>query len=295
MAELPEKNQTEHGEKKPKQTTLEGAVNESWDATKALTNTIVGSGAISAATKFFGLDGLVTAAAFPAGGFIESRLAKKPFTGKNFRDEAITGALFTPAVWYGVNALREIPKAAGLDGLVNVLGYSVQTAALATGALTFASIPLFNALYYPLKYAVDNKTFKGIGKDFKENYWKGTKRSLYLGIPWAATVAASVAMPVLYPYLFPVLAGFEVLYRLILSKENLNYAKLFNPFTYVPNFLNPFYLAEGAGNLLGRINRTAYSIGSAIGDLFRVTPGSIPAAPIKPTPKAEPAAEQKAA
>lgn len=287
MAEQTEKNQAE-GKEKPKPTTLEGAVNESWHATKASTNTLVGTGAIAASTKFFGLDGLVTAAAFPVGGFIESRLAKKPFTSKNFRDEAITGALFTPPLWYIVNALREIPKAAGLDGLVNVLGYSVPAAALAAGALSYASIPFFNAIYYPLKYLVDNKTFKGIGKDFKENYWKGTKRSLYLGIPWAATVAASVAMPALYPYLFPVLAGFEVLYRLVLSKENLNYAKLFNPFTYIPNFVNPFYLAQGVGSLLGRAYKGIYNLGSAIGDFFRSKPGAAPA--VTPAPKTAPAA-----
>lgn len=261
-------------EKKKQPNSLESAINESGDAVKAAANTLAGTGAVAGATALFGLDGLVTALSFPIGGMIEKRAmaekdgSKKQFTSRHFRNEAITGALLTPVLWYGVNAIRGIPKALGLDGLVNVLGYSMPASALAVGGLTFASIPLFNAIYYPIKYLVDNKTFKGMGKDFKQHYWEGTKRSLYLGIPWSAAIAASVAAPALYPFLFPALAVFEVLYRIVLSKEKLNYAKLLNPFTYIPKFANPFYLIGGTSNLAGRaynqIAKGSYSLGSAI-------------------------------
>lgn len=205
-----------------------------------IANTAVGAAAIGASTAVFGRDGTVTTGSFPAGGFLESRLAGKEFKTKNFRDEAIAGALFSVPLITGVNAIRQVPQAYGLDGLVNVLGYSIPTAALAVGALSFAAIPLLNAFYYPIKYVVDNKSFKGLGKDMKENYWKGTVRGLYLGIPWAGTVAASVAMPAFAPFLFPVLAGFEVAYRVILSKYKLDYKKLLNPLNYMPDFLKPW-------------------------------------------------------
>lgn len=217
---------TENKKKKP--STLEGIL-----------NTTIGAAAIGASTAAFGTDALVTSAAFPAGGFLESRLAGKDFKTKNFRDEAITGALFSIPLVYGVNAMRQLPKTYGLDSMVNVLGYSLPASALAVGALSFASIPLFNAVYYPIKYIIDNKSFNGLAKDFKENYWKGTIRGLYLGVPWAATIAASVALPALSPYLFPILAGFEVAYRVILSKEKLKYLKMLNPLTYIPDFLKP--------------------------------------------------------
>ena len=283
MAEESEKNQAEQGKEKPKPTTLEGAVNESWHAAKASTNTIVGSGAIAGATALFGLDGLVTAASFPIGGLIESRLAKKPFTSKNFRDEAIAGALFTPPLWYGLEAVKQVPKAFGLEGAVtNILGASVPISPYIVGGLTLGALtPALTALYYPLQYAIQNKTFKGIGKDFKENYWKGFKRTLPLTALTSAAVGATYALPYLAPYLFPALAVANIAYRVLLSKEKLNYAKLFNPLTYVPNFVNPFYLVSGAASVGGKIYRgvtkAAYDIGSAIGSLFKKAP--VPAAP----------------
>lgn len=274
----------EKKEKKKQPTSLESAINESGDVVKAAANTLAGTGAVAGAIALFGLDGLVTALSFPIGGMIEKRAmaekdeSKKQFTSRHFRDESIVGALLTPALWYGVNAMRGIPKAFGLDGLINVLGYSIPASALAVGGLTFASIPLFNAAYYPLKYLIDNKTFRGMGKDFKQHYWEGTKRSLYLGIPWSAAVAASVAAPALYPLLFPALAAFEVLYRIVLSKEKLDYAKLLNPFAYLPKFANPFYTAGGLASAIGKnyaeVNKAAYNLGSFVRSIFKKAPAS---------------------
>ncbi len=286
MAEenLEHKVNAQKKEEKPKEIAVgESVSSEIKQASTGLINSTIGAAAIGASTALFGLDGLIFSSAFPAGGFIESKIMdkSKSFTAKNFRDEAITGALFTAPLWYGTNTLRQIPKSLGIDGLVNILGYSIPASALAVGGLTFAAIPLFNSIYYPIKYVVDNKTFKGIGKDFKENYKKTLGRALALGVPWAGAVAASVAMPSLYPFLFPVLAGLEVAYRVALSKEKLNYAKLLNPFTYIPKFANPFYVASGAASAAGRVYgsiTTAISdFGSVVRDWFK-----------KPAPTPEP-------
>ena len=60
-----------------------------------------------------------------------------------------------------------------------------------------------------------------------------------------------------------------------LSKEKLNYAKLLSPSTYVPNFANPFYVANGTASALGKTYRSsttaAYDLGVAVGDLFKKT------------------------
>ncbi|GEM_PF-2659714 len=268
MAENLEQKVSGHPEKKEekKLNAFESASSESSKAARGLVNTTIGAGAIALAAKYFGLDGLVTAASFPVGGMIEKKImaesdeSKKKFSSKNFRDEAIAGAAFTVLLWYGVNYMRGLPGAFGIGGIQN---------ALAVGGMALASPLVFNLFYYPIKYLADNKTFKGLGKDFKEHYWKGTKRAIYtLGLPWSATVATSVAFPALYPILFPILAAFEVAYRVVLSKEKLNYGKLLNPMTYVPNFLNPFYVTSGAASVAaktyGSITTAASDLGTAV-------------------------------
>ncbi|MBI4452886.1 hypothetical protein HY637_05640 [Candidatus Woesearchaeota archaeon] len=242
---------------------------------KGAANTALGAGALGASYAIFGLDGLVTAASFPAGGMIEKRIMKekhdenkdehkdkeeskkkleheREFTSRHLRNESISGFAFNFPLIYGVNALRKLPQYIGLEGVVNVLGYSIPSSALAVGALSFASTPLFNAIYYPLTYFINNKTFKGAGKDLKEQYKKTLGRSMALSALWGTAVAASVAMPAYSYLLFPVLAGFEVAYRLALSRDKLNYLKLLNPFTYLPKFANPVYIVKGLASLAHR-------------------------------------------
>ncbi|MBI2649943.1 hypothetical protein HYX04_01375 [Candidatus Woesearchaeota archaeon] len=295
MADNQEKPQAQDKkEEKPKApTTLESAVDESWHAIKSSANNIVGAGAIAGATALFGLDGLVTAASFPIGARISSKLAGKEFSSSKFRDEAIAGALFTPPLWYGVEAVKQAPKALGLDGLVaNILGTSIPISPFVVGGLALGVLtPALTALYYPLQYVIQNKTFKGIGKDFKENYWKGLKRALPLTTLTSTAIGATFALPYLAPYLFPALAVGSVLYRMLLSKEGkVEYKRLLYPSTYLPNVLNPFYLMSGAASVGGKLYRgvtkAAYDIGSAIrsvvGGLFKAAPS--PAATTAPTP-----------
>lgn len=278
--QAPEKKE----EKKP--TGLENAVNESWNAIKGAANALAGKGAIAGATALFGLDGLVTAASFPIGAKISHGLAGKEFKSKNFRNEAIAGALFTPPLWYGIEAVKKVPAALGLESAVaNILGASMPISPFVVGGLTAGVLtPALTLLYYPLQYAIKNKTFKGAGKDLKENYLPGLKRAIPITLFSSSAVGLSYAAPVFAPYLFPVLALSSVVYRMLLSKEGkIEYKRLLYPSTYLPNFINPFYLASGAGSLLGRGYSTVYRFGSAIADLFK-------RAPAPPKPASAPAA-----
>ena len=278
-------------EEKPKApTTLESVLKESSDAVKASANALLGTGAIAAATGLFGLDGLVTAASFPIGrGILEYTRAdgKGKFTSANFRDEAIAGTLFTPPLWYGIETIKQVPKAIGIEDIVsaNILGTSVSFSPIVAG-LTFGVLtPALTALYYPLQYLMQNKTFKGIGKDFKENYWKGLKRAMPLTALTSTAVGISYATPFLAPYLFPALALANIAYRILLSPEKISYKKLLYPSTYLPNFINPFYLTSGAisvtGKAYGGVTAAAYDMGSALGSaiktLFKATPAPAPA------------------
>lgn len=152
-----------------------------------------------------------------------------------------------------LNAVTELPRYYGIDGLVNILGTSIPAYSLAVAGFTLAAIPVFTALTYPIRYLAANRTFKGLGSDFKEKYLKNTARAmLYLGPVGATAVSLGATLPYLAPYLAPVYLGLGIIYRAITSKEKLHYGKLFNPSTYLPNFLNPFYLAEGLASLISR-------------------------------------------
>ncbi|MBI2658648.1 hypothetical protein HYX05_00915 [Candidatus Woesearchaeota archaeon] len=276
-------------EEKKQPTTLESVLKESSDAVKASTNALLGTGAIAAATGLFGLDGLVTAASFPIGrGILEYAKAdgKSKFTSANFRDEAIAGALFTPPLWYGIEAVKQTPKAYGLEGTVaNILGASVPVSPLLVGGLTFGVLtPALTALYYPLQYLMQNKTFKGMGKDFKKNYWKGLKRAMPLTAISSTMVAAAYAAPYLAPLLFPALALANIAYRIVLSPEKISYKKLGK--TLLSPLYAPFYLAGGiasaAGKAYSKAATAAYSLGSAIGSLFKAAPKPTTAPAVAP-------------
>ena len=288
----------EKKEEKPKETLIESVGSEIKQVSSGFVNSAIGATAIGAATALFGLDGLVTAASFPYGGMIEKRLmtekddSKRQFTSKNFRDESITGALLTPPVWYGIETVNRIPKALGLENAVaDILGYSIPMSPLVVSGLFLGALaPAITALYYPLDYLVKNKTFKGMGSDFRKNYTKGLIRALPLTAVTSAVIGAASALPYLAPYLFPAIAVSNILYRLVLSRESLNYAKLLNPFTYVPKFLNPFYLVGGAANAAYKAAKNLfepiYAIGSTLGEkisnLFKISPK--PAASPAPQP-----------
>ncbi|MDP3765501.1 MAG: hypothetical protein Q8R04_03230 [Nanoarchaeota archaeon] len=292
-----EKTQTPEGKKeeKPKQpTTLESAVNESWSAIKGSTNSVIGAGAIAGATALFGLDGLVTAASFPIGGRIVKKASGKEFTSGNFRDDAIAGALFTPALWYGIEAVKQVPRVFGLDYIVtmNLLGASVSISSTVAGLVFGVLTPALTALYYPLQYVIQNKTFKGLGKDFKQNYLKGLIRTSPLTALTSVAIGATYATPFLAPYLFPALAVANIFYRFFLSPEKLSYKRLLYPSTYLPNFLNPFYLASGTGSLIERISTSLngaydflYKFGRGIHDKIAPKKVTAPAA----APAAQPA------
>ena len=288
--ELEQKGQTtpEKKEEKPKQpSTLEGVVTESWSGVKALTNTALGTGAIAGAGALYGIDGLVTGAAFPLGSRILSKLKGEEFGYNRFRDEAIFGSLWTPISVNSINWVKQIPKAFGLDSIVtNVYGHSVPlTSSLVAGAVTSGLlIPALLGLYYPMEYIIKNKTFRGVGKYLKENYYKGLKQTLPLTIFSGLAVAANYAMPFLAPYLFPAIAVSNVLFKIFAStgEGKREYKRLLYPSTYLPN---PFNAVEGisslAGKVYGSVNSLAYGVGSYIRTLLKSEP--------KPTPAPSPA------
>jgi len=294
----------EKKEEKPKgPKVLESVVDESWNAIKFSTNSIGGAGAMTGAAALFGPDGLVTAASFPIGARIVKKASGKEYPTGNFR-EAIAGSLFTVPAWYGIETVKQIPKAFGLDDIVtaNVLGKSVSISPVVTGLTFGALIPALNAIYYPLQYVMQNKTFKGIWKDFKDNYWKGTKKTLPLSALSSIAIGTTSATKYLAPYLFPALAAANVLYRVLLSPEKIEYKKLLLPSTYLPNMLNPFYLLDGATSVAYKTGSTIYgalggvakgisSLASSFFEALKKTASALQRAVSAPKPAASPATQ----
>lgn len=284
QAEQKQAAQPKEGEKPKGPTTLDRVVNDIWNG---IFNPAIAAGAIGASAALFGIDGLAVAASFPAGrAVVEYAKAdgKGQFTTAKLRDEAIAGALFTPLVWHGINATKQIPKAFGLDGLVtNILGYSVPLSPLVVGGVTAGILtPLVTAIYYPLSYLIEHKTFKGIGEDFKKNYMKGLIRTAPLTVLTSAAVGAAYAMPFLAPYLFPFLAITNIAYRILLSPEKLSIWKLAISPIYAPIY-GAYYLARGAvgaavstvkglASLVYKAYTALHDIGSEFGRPFATAP-----------------------
>ena len=284
----PQPVQAAQEKKEGQPTTLETIAEEASDALRKVGYSALAVGGTAAATIPFGWDGFFIPAGFIGGGFLEDSLSKEPkgFTSKDAAKEAGAGLAFAPAVWSTLKTIELNSIKQFGSNVVNVLSYPISQAGLVAGALTFASIPVLNAIYYPIKHIFDKGTFKGIGEYFRENYWKGTKRSLfYLGLPSAAVVGLATANLIAPYLLFPIYAGLEVAFRLALSDKELNYWKLLNPITYVPNFLKPHYLISGAVNAGSKVyNRaaslaygTGYSLRNFFSELVKSTPTPSPA------------------
>ena len=292
------------GEKEKKPTTLENIAKE---FKSGVIEPVIAAGALAASDWLFGIDGLLIAASFPLGRAIVEYARKDrkgEITTAKLRDESITGALFAPAVLYGVNAVHNLTKASGLDGLVtNILGYSVPVSSIVAGGLAFGVLtPLLAALYYPLSEAVEHKTLnpKTIFADFKKNYVRGLIKTLPLtaltSIAIGATyTGASYTIPFLAsylsflaPYLLPaVIAVSNIGYRILLSPEKISYVKLlFSPIS-APLYLS-YQLATGAVsatiavgknlvNLAYKGFKAFYEAGSGIGKVFEGVPQPAPA------------------
>ena len=267
MAEQAAEQKPKEGEKPKGQTTLDRVVNEVWNG---IVNPLIAAGAIGASYRLFGRDGLILALSFPLGrSLFEYAKAdgKGKLTSGDVRDESISGAVFTGLTKYGVGAVNQVPKAFGLEGMVtDILGYSVSTGALAVGAATGLVLnPLLNAVYYPLQYLIQNKTFKGMGQDFKKNYVSSLIRTAPLSAITSVAVGLAYTMPAFVPFLFPYFALSGIAYRVLMSPEKINYLKLAFAPIILPIY-GAYYLASGA---VGASVSTVKGLASLVYNIFR--------------------------
>ena len=91
----------------------------------------------------------------------------------------------------------------------------------------------------------------------------------------SSLIGASYAVPAIFPFVFPALALYGLysqvqrnLKEKIKEDGKINYKKLLYPSTYIPNFANPLYMAEGLGSLHQRATNKAYDLGSRIANFL---------------------------
>lgn len=304
---MPEETQqaaTTAPQEKPKQPSLSEVIRESIKESGKAVNALVGAGAIAGTYFIGGINTLVVASAFPTGEKISRGLIGKELPSADFRDQGFLGALFAPINYAGITAVKELPKAIGLDSIVtNLFGYSVPlTSSLVAGALTAGVLgPAFVGIYYPLEYLITKKTFKGMWAYTKKKFYTGLMDTIPLNIFAGAAVATTYVFPALAPLLFPAFAIGTIIYKMKLAKTEgkIDYKRAFYPSTYLPTnltkALNPAYLVSGtlsytyrAGkNLLESAYAFADSVFNGLSNLFRKPQPVAPARP--PAPARTPA------
>ena len=97
----------------------------------------------------------------------------KKYTAGNFLESAALGTGITPVLEGMFGVVNKMPLNTTLDYL---------TKAAVWGGLAY---PAFIAAYQPMAYLIRNRTFKGLGKYVKENYWSTLKNAWKTLLPFS--------------------------------------------------------------------------------------------------------------
>lgn len=207
-----------------------------------------------------------------------NQLRDKPTTSGETRNRGLEATIRAPMVVESVGTLKAIPPAFALDQI---------TGSFLVGAGGFFGLmPLISAVGMATRYTIEkylptakteNKTYKSIKEYFKENYWKRLKQRLPLSALGSTAIGITYANPGLSIHLFPFLAVTRLFYNSLIQEGKVMYRRLLYPSTYLPNFLNPFYMGEGIGNLGSRLYARACRLGNTIRNLL--TPKQAPISP----------------
>lgn len=156
--------------------TLESVINETSNLFgNALKLGLAGSLPYAQATFLpeFGRDTAILSGAQIASDYTASLQRGKKYTAGNFLESAALGTAVTVPLETMFRSVNRIP-------LTSPMNY-VSKAALWGGVC----YPIYNAMYLPVAYLVRNRTFKGMGKYIKENYWPIMKKSWKYILPFS--------------------------------------------------------------------------------------------------------------
>ncbi len=269
-----------HEEKKeePKKIgTLDSVVNEIFDLAKV--------GAAVAAPFAFGnafpamkTDAYVLSGAQVLGDATTARKRGQKFTKTNMLESSLQGLALTPVAahpLYGVFPLiNKIPTN-------DLMGYVTKGAVW--GGVAY---PIYMGIYQFFDYLFKNRTFRGLGKYMKENYWTA------LTTAWKKLFPISLFNIFFAPLSWQVAIGAALSYGLTLfgapKKGEIKEEEKRDKTPYL--VAAPRVLGRGIYNLGKGLYEGAYALGSGLRDtlLYKGTSGS-PAAQATPSPAAAPA------
>jgi hypothetical protein len=208
---------------------------------------------IAAPAAGFALTGnagvLATSAAFIAG-------TKGKKDSKIIRNESLSGAVFGAFAHYTRGPVEY------LDTKLKKLAYMVPWV---IGA---------NAFYMAEDHLVKEKTPKGLGKKFKENYLKMTKKAFMLPAP--INILSALFLPQAY-FLYTLSAAAFLFRRFVAGHKSEEYDNK-TPMIAAGSSV----IRKGISNSAKGIYEAVSAIGSSLGDLYKLTPKAAAAPAIHP-------------
>ena len=260
----------EQAKEKPKGT-LESVVDEAFHLTG--NSAKIGAG-IAVPTLFASMfpmlarDTAILSGAQIASDITTSYKRGKKYTAGSFLESTVLGTGITPVLEGMFRTVNRMPQVTPLDYLAKGAVW---------GGLMY---PAFVGAYQPIAYLTRNRTFKGMGKYIKENYWSTLKTS------WTKLLPFSLMNIFFAPswLQIPISATLSYLFDLIGAPQKGE----------VPEHLKrdktPYLVATS--NVLGKLGKNAfqglydvaYGIGAGLRNLYESAP-----IPSTPSPATKPA------
>ena len=267
---LPTGNQ-EQKEKTKKIGTLESVVNESVHAAGSLFKLgLAGLIPYAQATAFPHLarDTSVLAGSQIAADATTDLKKGKKYTAGNALESSLVGTVITAPVYSIYNFINKIPTD-------TVLGVAAKA-----GAWSGLAYPAFLGMYQFTDYIIKNRTFKGVGKYLKENYWTTLK---YM---WKYILPFSLANIFFVPPFLQIPVGAALQYFFALfgapKKGEVPEEKKRDKTSYLVAASNA--IGKLGYNLFYAPLKAAESLGNAMRELYKKAP-----APAAPAAQAAPA------
>ncbi len=249
--------------KKPA-TTLESVVNE----TSHLFGSAVQLGLAGVVPYAFGnyiapsmkTDTAILTGAQIASDYTTAHKRGKKYTAGSLLESAVLGTAVTPVLETMFRTTNSIPT-------TNLSGYLTKGAVW--GGLMY---PGFVGAYLPIAYLIRNRTFKGLGKYLKENYWKTLKDSWIKLLPFSlmnlffAPSWLQIPISAVISYVFDRFAA--------PPKEEIPEHLKREKTSYLVAAPNAAY--KLVRNSVKGLYDSVYAIGNSIGDLYKSASKSAP-------------------
>lgn len=193
----------------------------------------------------------------------------KKYTAGSALESSLVGTATTIPTYHMFDLINKVPT----DTL---LGYGAKAAAW--GGLAY---PAYIGMYQFLDYVIKNRTFKGVGKYIKENYWPTVKRA------WKTTLLPSILSISLLPlaWQIPVSALIQYVFTLFGAPKK-DEVKEEDKRDKTPYYVAaPRALGRGLKSIFYGVPEAVYSVSSALGEKLSYKAAPKPAAP---APAAQP-------